>query len=86
MDRHQEAIDTAREAIKIDPDYIYTYHVLAIAHSELGQVKEARAAAENILRIEPKGSISTYAQSQPYRDEELRDRIVEGLRKAGLPE
>ena len=86
MDRHQEAIETAREAIKIDPDYIYTYHVLAIAHSELGQVKEAHAAAENILRIEPKGSISTYEQCQPYRDEKLRDRIIEGLRNAGLPE
>jgi TolB-like protein/Tfp pilus assembly protein PilF len=86
LDRQEEAIATAKEAIKIDPDYIYNYHVLAVAHAELRQAEEARAAIENILRIEPKSSISTFDKSQPYRDEELRDRIIEGLRKAGLPD
>jgi len=86
MDRQQEAISTAKEAIKIDPDYIYNYHILAIAYAELGEPEQARAAAENILRIEPKSSISTYKQSQPFKDDDLRNRTVEGLRMAGLPE
>jgi TolB-like protein len=86
MDRHQEAIFVAREAIKIDPDYPYVYQALAVVHSELGQAEEARAAIENILRIEPKSSISAFDKSQPYQDKELRDRMIEGLRKAGLPD
>lgn len=82
----EEAISTAHEAIKIDPDYIYSYYVLAIAHSELGQLAEARAAAANILRIEPKFTIGTFARSQPFQNEDVLNRQVDGLRAAGVPE
>jgi len=86
MERCREAIATAREAIKIDPDYIYSYHVLAIAHAERDEIEEARAAAENILRIEPKSALGAYDRSQPFQDEGLRQRMIDGLRKAGLPD
>jgi tetratricopeptide (TPR) repeat protein len=86
MERRQEAIATAREAINIDPDYIYSYHVLAIAHAERGEIEEARAATENILRIEPKSALGAYDRSQPFQDEGLRQRMIDGLRKAGLPD
>ena len=85
MDRREDAIATAQEAIKIDPDYVYTYIVLAITFAELGRDKEALAAVENILRIEPNYSVGTFATSQPFRDTEVLDRHLEGLRKAGLP-
>ena len=86
MDRHREAIEIATEATGIDPDYIYSYQALAIAHAELGQAEEAHAAAANILRIEPKWTIRAFGECQPYRDEAVRDRMIRGLRKAGLPE
>jgi len=86
MGRLEEAIATAKESIKIDPDYIYNYHTLAIAHIELGQIEAAHADIENILRIEPKMSIRTYRDSQPYEDEALRNRIITAFREAGLPE
>jgi len=86
MGRLEEAIATAKESIKIDPDYIYNYHILAIAHIELGQIEAAHADIENILRIEPKMSIRTYRDSQPYEDEALRNRIITAFREAGLPE
>ena len=86
LDRREDAIATAQTSIKIDPDYIYTYCVLAIAFSELDRQTEARTAVENILRIEPKYSLRTFAESQPFRDADVMDRHVEGLRKAGLPE
>jgi adenylate cyclase len=86
MGRLEEAIVTANESIKIDPDYIYNYHTLAIAHVELGQIKAARADIENILRIEPKMSVRTYRDSQPYQDETQLNRIVTAFREAGLPE
>jgi len=86
MDRLEDAIAIAQEAIRLDPDYIYTYIVLAVAYAELGREQTARAVAENILRIEPKYSLRTFAESQPFRDAEVLDRHIEGLRKAGLPE
>ena len=86
MDRLDEAIATAKESIKIDPDYIYNYQVLAVAYAELGPAEAARTAVENVLRIEPKMSIRTFRASQPYEDEALRGRIITAFRKAGLPE
>jgi 5,10-methylenetetrahydrofolate reductase len=51
----------------------------------LDRQQEVRTAVENILRIEPKYSLRTFAESQPFRDTDVLDRYVEGLRKAGLP-
>jgi adenylate cyclase len=86
MKRQEKAITIAQEAIGIDPDYIYTYCVLAIAYAELGRTGEAAAATENILRIDPEYSLRVFAGSQPFRDTEIMDRHLGGLRNAGLPE
>jgi adenylate cyclase len=86
MKRQETAVTIAQEAISLDPDYIYTYCVLAVAHAELGRTREAAAAVENILRIDPKYSVRIFARSQPFRDTEVLDRHLDGLRKAGLLE
>ena len=86
MGRNEEAIITAKDAIKIDPDYIYNYFVLAVAYSEFDRMEEARQAVKDILRIEPMSSLSTYRRSQPFKDEAPLERQLAGLRKAGLPE
>jgi len=86
MSHHEDAIEIAQEAVKIDPDYIYTYVVLAVAFAELGREEEAREAAENIRRIEPDYSLRTFAETQPFQDPEVVARHLDGLRKAGVPE
>jgi len=86
MDRHQDAIAAAKEAIRIDPDYIYSYFAMAVTYAELDRLDEAHEAAQNVLRIEPKGSVDSFRRSQPFRDEEVLNRMIEALRKAGLPE
>lgn len=86
MNHLEDAIATAEASIKIDPDYIYNYHVLAIAHAELGQPEPAGTAIENILRIEAKMSIRSLRDSLPYADEAVVERMITALRKAGLPE
>ena len=85
-DRRDDAIATLQEAVKLDPDYIYTYITLAIAQAELGRAEKAAAAVENILRIDPDYSLRVFAKSQPFRDAPVLQRHLEGLRKAGLPE
>jgi adenylate cyclase len=86
MDRREDAIASAQTSIDIDPDYPFNYMVLAIAFAELEREQEARTAVENLLRIDPKYSLRTFAEFQPFRDAEVLDRHIEGLRKAGLPE
>jgi len=80
------AIAIAGEALKIDPDYIYAHYCLAVANAELDRMDEARQAVADVLRIEPKATVTGYAVNQPFEDAAVLDRVVDGLRKAGLPE
>ncbi len=86
MDRREGAIAIAQDAIKLDPDYIFTYCTLAVAYAELARKEEAHTAAEDILRIDPKFTCRTFAITQPFRDAEVMNRHIESLHKAGLPE
>jgi adenylate cyclase len=86
MDRREDAIASARISCNIDPDYPFNYMVLAIAFAESGRERDAHAAVENLLRNDPKYSLRTFSECQPFRDAKVLSRHVEGLRKAGLPE
>ena len=86
LNQLDKAITIAEESNQIDPDYIYAYFVLVVANVELGQLEAARAAAENIIRIEPKFTISVHDLSQPYRNPDVLDRLSDGFRTAGIPE
>jgi tetratricopeptide (TPR) repeat protein len=61
---------------------------LALIHAEmaLGRGEEATAEAAAVLKDRPDFSVRSFAQTQPFRDKALRDRYLESLRIAGLPE
>jgi len=86
MNRQDQAIAIAKEATSLDPDYIFTYFVLAIAHAEIGNTDNAAMAVDRIVSIDPDYSLSRFARSQPFRDVEVMERHLDGLRQAGLPE
>jgi hypothetical protein len=50
----------------------------------MGREKEARAEAAEVLRINPKFSVDSYAKILLFKDQSENDRIVAALRKAGL--
>jgi hypothetical protein len=50
----------------------------------MGREKEAHAEAAEVLRINPKFSVDSYAKVLPYKDQSLNGRFVAALRKAGL--
>jgi hypothetical protein len=47
---------------------------------------QARAAAGEVMRLHPNFRISRWRHRPPYRDADLLERFIEGLRKAGLPD
>jgi TolB-like protein len=57
-----------------------------VAYVHLGLMNEARAAAREVMRLQPGFKISQWIQRPPFRQGPVLDRYVEGLRKAGLPE
>jgi len=51
-----------------------------------GRVEEARAEAAEVLQINPKFSVEQYAKHTSIIDKALKEKYMNALRKAGLPE
>ncbi len=76
---YEKAIEAAKKALQCEPNTPIPYTTLAISYIRLGREEEARAAAAEILRINPKFSLESYAKVAPFTQQ-----MIEDLRKAGL--
>ena len=81
--RFDEAIVAGKKAQRQNPSYSAAYRCLASALAHLGRDAEAREAAERVLELDPAFTIS--ARMGRRRQAHLK-LLIEGLRKAGLPE
>jgi len=81
--RFDEAIVIGKKALRQHPSYPGTYRFLASACAHLGRDAEAREAAARLLEFDPTFTISTWIARGGQSNAKL---LIEGLRKAGLPE
>jgi adenylate cyclase len=82
--RYKEAIETAKEALKHVPNNQLVYIQLVAAYSVAGQEQEARAAATEVMKINPKFSLEWCAKTLYFKNKADTDRTIDALRKAGL--
>ncbi len=83
--RFEEAVSAYKKGIQRAPDFIVAHIGLGTVYSLMGREKEARAEAEEVLRINPKFSLDYFAKSSaPYKDQSEIDKVVNAMRKAGL--
>ena len=82
LGRFDEAIVVGKKALRQN-HYVATYHCLASAFAHLGRDAEARDAAARVLKIDPAFTISAFIARGGRSNAKL---LIEGLRKAGLPE
>jgi adenylate cyclase len=82
--RFEEAVLAFKKAIQLAPDNLTVRFRLASTYSMMGRGTEARAEAAEVLRINPKHELDSYAKSSPYKDPLQRDKVINALRKAGL--
>jgi len=83
-EQYDEAIALLKKAIAREPNDLIAYIALTSAFEMAGRMEEARAAAKEILRINPRFSVERYEQTYPFKDKVAKDRIIDALRKAGL--
>jgi adenylate cyclase len=83
--QYDEAILTFKKLLDVNPNYLPAHAFLAASYSSLGRETEAAAAAKEVLRINPKFSLESYAKTLPYKNKADIERYVAALRKAGLP-
>jgi adenylate cyclase len=81
--RFDEAIVAGKKAQRQNPFYPQIYRCLASAFAHLGRDAEAREAAARLLELDPAFTISAWIARGGQSNTKL---LIEGLRKAGLPE
>jgi adenylate cyclase len=83
---YEAAAEAAKQAIRSYPAFPLTYRWLAAALSQSGRIEEAKEALEQAIAIAP-ASFEMYVRGRPpWMRAEDHAHILEGLRKAGLPE
>ncbi len=75
----EEALERAQ---KITPAHVH----LACTYVELDRADDARGTIKTLLEIVPQYTVKEVARIFPYRVDEDRNRILDNLRKAELPE
>jgi adenylate cyclase len=83
---YETAVEVARQAIRSNPDYPLTYRWLAAALGQIGDTDDAKKAMEKAIAIAP-ASFDMYVRNRvPWMRLEDHAHMLEGLRKAGMPE
>jgi TolB-like protein len=83
LGRFDEAIVAGKKAQRQNSSFSPAYRCLASAFAHLGHDAEARAAAARLLEVDPAFTISAWIARGGQSNAKL---LIEGLRKAGLPE
>jgi adenylate cyclase len=81
--RFDEAVAAAKNALQKNQTYGAAYYCLAAALAHLGRDAEARKTVAQLLEIEPDFRISEYVARTGQWQAQM---LIDGLRKAGLPE
>ncbi len=83
-ERHEEAIAAARTAIDLNGEDVDPYLILAASDVALGCTEEARRAVETVLKLMPEFRLEEFAASQPFKEQQHLDRLLNRLTSAGL--
>jgi len=86
--RYDDAIASARRAIKANVIHTSSYRALALAQSLSGRVDDAKQTARRIQALDPNFTIERFARNYPSRDRvpDYLAKLVQAFRAAGVPE
>jgi len=84
MGRYEEAVSPYKIAIQRAPNNMWPHIMLTATYSMMGREKEAQAEAAEVLRINPKFSLDFWGKTALIKEQSIRDKIFNALRKAGL--
>lgn len=87
---YEQAADWSLRSVAANGDWLAAYWTLAAACAHLGRIEEAQSAIAAILERAPHLRVSSMIRNgnrfpEPFRSQR-HDVLIQGLRKAGLPE
>ena len=84
--RYEEQVEMAQKMTEAAPDHPAGWRLLAAGYGLLGRQAEAQAAVKGLLRVVPHFTIELARTSTTGIQEKDLERLLDGLRKAGVPE
>lgn len=86
LDRLDEAADWAHRSTRSISTGLWSHGIEAAVLAHLGRKQEAAAALAQVYRLKPNFSAEFVRDAFPFKVADHRERFLEGLRWAGLPE
>jgi adenylate cyclase len=84
--KFEQAAECGNRAIDCNPAFPDAHATFAAASAHLGNQADARAALDEFMRLMPGLTLGDERLIRPFRRPADRERFLDGLRKAGLPE
>jgi adenylate cyclase len=84
--QYADGVKMCKELLSRWPNNVFGHAGLAMTYAAWGHDDEARAAAQDVLRIAPKFSAQRVARTYSYKDPAQTARVLELMHKAGLPD
>jgi adenylate cyclase len=82
--KYEEALLGDKKGLQISPKAQAAYIGLVSSYGLLNREEEARSAAQELLRLNPKFAVDVWEKTMPYKNREKLIRFANALRKAGL--
>ena len=85
--RYDESSITVLEGLKAvqqNPKNLLSRKILCSIYSLADEMKNARAQAKEIMRLNPDFSVDQVARTDPQKNQDVKKRYIDALRKAGL--
>ncbi|NKB49709.1 MAG: tetratricopeptide repeat protein [Alphaproteobacteria bacterium] len=86
LHEYDESTDRFQRALERAPMFAPAYLFLACAYVQQDRLDDARGAIKTISEIAPSYNVKEFTRIFPFRNDDVRNELVDSLRKAGLPE
>ncbi len=86
LGNHKEAAELAQKALRLRGTQWFGNAFLVSALGHLSRIEDAKKAMEELKDAQPQATISFVKECIPITDADCMDHLLDGLRKAGLPE
>jgi adenylate cyclase len=81
-DQYIKALESLEKGVVQRPNFVGYHIALAATYAQLGRLKDAKREAATVLRLDPFFELDSFGTA--YRNPADREKILEGLRNAGL--
>ena len=82
---YDEALALARRSLRLNRMFATTHRVIVISLALAGRADEARAAAVELLALEPALTVRGFAERYPGRRSPQAASFAEALERSGVP-